>query len=245
MVIKADDDSNAQPFATVYDAAREACVTDIAVAAANDQVVVVMAAAGTLVRGTVGMAAAAGVTIGLFILMYSLIESAHPQLNESKMVKIQDITMPRMQIHSRLAEAAPSKPEQPAKPPPEQAKPEQQNFDVKTSIDVAYQPKADIKVGTGGMVVSDGEYLPLVKVAPMYPPRAQSRGIQGYCIVSYTVTRSGATKDVRPVDCQPAGYFEEASVRAAQKFKYKPRVVDGEPIAVKGVENKFKFQLSQ
>lgn len=189
--------------------------------------------------------AAAVVTIALFILMYSLIEFTRPHLNEAKMVKIQDITMPRTEIHTHVAQAKPAKPEKPSKPPPEAQKPQQQNLNVKTGINVGYQPKANVKVGTGGLAVSDGQYLPLVKVAPMYPPRAQSRGIQGYCIVSYTVTKSGATKNVHAVDCKPPGYFEDASVKAAEKFKYKPRVVDGQPIAVKGVRNKFKFELSK
>ena len=204
-----------------------------------------MAAAGTAVRATLGTAAAAGVTIAPFILMYSLIEFARPQLNEAKTAKIQDITMPKMEIETHVATAKPKQPEQPDKPPPEAQKPQQQSFDVKNSVDVGYQPKANIKVGTGGLAVSDGEYLPLVKVAPIYPARANARGIEGYCIVEYTVTKSGSTKNVRATDCQPSGYFEDASVKAAEKFKYKPRVVDGEPIAVAGVRNKFVFKLSK
>jgi len=47
------------------------------------------------------------------------------------------------------------------------------------------------------------------------------------------------------VDCQPAGVFEEASVKAATKFKYKPRVVDGEAIEVAGVQNKFTYELEE
>jgi periplasmic protein TonB len=39
--------------------------------------------------------------------------------------------------------------------------------------------------------------------------------------------------------------FESASVKAAEKFKYKPRVVDGEPIEVAGVQNKFTYELEQ
>ena len=84
-----------------------------------------------------------------------------------------------------------------------------------------------------------------MKVAPVYPRRAQSRGVEGYCIVEYTVTRSGAVRDPQPTDCQPSGYFESASVNAALKFKYKPRVVDGEPIDVAGVRNKFTYELEQ
>jgi protein TonB len=93
------------------------------------------------------------------------------------------------------------------------------------------------------MAQGDGEYLPIVKVAPIYPRRAQTRGISGYCIVEYTVTTSGAIRDPRAVDCQPSGVFDKASVKASLKFKYKPRVVDGEPIEVAGVRNKFTYEL--
>jgi protein TonB len=103
----------------------------------------------------------------------------------------------------------------------------------------------DVEISSSGMASGDGEYLPIVKVAPIYPRRAQTRGITGYCIVEYTVTKSGSIRDPQPVDCQPSGVFESASVKAATKFKYKPRVVDGEPIEVAGVQNKFTYELEQ
>jgi protein TonB len=37
--------------------------------------------------------------------------------------------------------------------------------------------------------------------------------------------------------------FEDASVKAALKFKYKPRVIDGEPVEVAGVRNRFLYEL--
>ena len=77
----------------------------------------------------------------------------------------------------------------------------------------------------------------------MYPRRAQSRGIEGYVIVEFTVTKLGATKDIRVVESVPPGIFDKASVQAAAKFKYKPRVVDGQPIEVPGVQNKITFEL--
>ena len=57
------------------------------------------------------------------------------------------------------------------------------------------------------------------------------------------MTKSGSIRDPIPVDCQPEGVFESASVKASLKFKYKPRVVDGEPIEVAGVQNKFTYEL--
>jgi protein TonB len=118
------------------------------------------------------------------------------------------------------------------------------NMDVEV-INTAPMAQVDVSISTSGMSSGDGEYLPIVKVAPIYPRRAQTRGITGYCIVEYTVTASGAIRDPVAVDCNPEGVFEKASVKASLKFKYKPRVVDGEAIEVVGVQNKFTYELEQ
>ncbi|MBN1239057.1 MAG: energy transducer TonB, partial [Gammaproteobacteria bacterium] len=89
-----------------------------------------------------------------------------------------------------------------------------------------------------------GEYLPIVKVAPVYPARAASRGLEGYVIVEFTVTRTGTTKDISVVE-STSSLFERAAVDAAGKFKYKPRVIDGEPVEVPGVRNKITFVLEK
>ncbi len=80
-------------------------------------------------------------------------------------------------------------------------------------------------------------------MAPIYPRRAQSRGIEGYCIVEYTVNREGNTQDLVIVECDPEGYFESASIRAAEKFKYKPGTVDGNAVDVPGIRNQFNYEL--
>jgi protein TonB len=63
--------------------------------------------------------------------------------------------------------------------------------------------------------------------------------------VEYTVTTSGSIKNPVAVDCDPPGYFEKTSVKASLKFKYKPRVIDGEAIEVPGVQNRFTFKLEK
>jgi protein TonB len=98
-------------------------------------------------------------------------------------------------------------------------------------------------VGGTGWVVSDGEYLPIVKVAPEYPRRALQRGIEGYVIVEYTVTKLGTVENPRVIEAEPAGMFDEAAIKSALKYKYKPRVVDGEPIEVPGVRTIIRFEL--
>ena len=39
------------------------------------------------------------------------------------------------------------------------------------------------------------DYRPLVEVAPIYPSRAQSRGIMGFCEVALTVTTRGIVRE--------------------------------------------------
>ncbi len=198
----------------------------------------------SIVRAFIGALVAIPVAFGLFWVMQSLIDKEYTQ-EDVKSRKIADIVTPDREIDVNTKEVKPEKVEDPEEPPPE-LEPLQLDFD--TDLDVAnIAPAASVSVAisSSGMSSGDGEYLPIVKVAPIYPRRAQTRGITGYCIVEYTVTKSGSIRDPQPVDCSPSGVFERASVKAAEKFKYKPRVVDGEPIEVAGVQNKFTYELEQ
>ena len=95
----------------------------------------------------------------------------------------------------------------------------------------------------GGRIgLGDGDFLPIVKVAPIYPRRAQTRGLEGQCLIEFTVSTTGTVKDARAVECT-SSLFEKASVNAALKFKYKPRVEDGEPQEVTGVQHIITFKL--
>ena len=94
----------------------------------------------------------------------------------------------------------------------------------------------------GGMNIAEGDYLPIVRVAPVYPARALSRGLEGFVDLQFTVTTTGTVKD--PIVLQStSSLFERAAIRAVLKFKYKPRVVDGVPVEVPGVKTRISFQL--
>jgi len=196
----------------------------------------------SLVRSLLGALVAVPVALGLFFLMQALIDREYQQ-EDIKNRKIADIVVPEREIDINVKETKPEKVEDPEEPPPEM-EPMEVDFDTDLNVaNVAPGASVDVSISSSGMAAGDGEYLPIVKVAPIYPRRAQTRGITGYCIVEYTVTKSGSIRDPRPVDCDPSGVFERASVKAAEKFKYKPRVVDGEPIEVAGVQNKFTYEL--
>jgi protein TonB len=197
-------------------------------------------------RLVIGAGLAFLVTSALFVIMPTLIEMADKTPDDKKVQKIADIHMPETKIEARVDEQKPEKPEDPQEPPPEMDTPDIDDVDIDPdAVNMTPQTSADVNIGMGGFGGNDGEYLPIVKVAPIYPRRAQSRGVTGYCTVEYTVTKAGSIKDPVAVDCQPQGYFESASIKAAMKFKYKPRVIDGEAIDVVGVQNRFTYELEQ
>lgn len=197
-----------------------------------------------IVRVLLAALVAVPVAVGLFFVMQSLIDRDYEQEDVTAR-KIADIVVPDKDIEVNLKEVKPEKVEDPEEPPPDLQPLE---FDMDMDVDVvnlAPSTQVSVSINSSGMSSGDGEYLPIVKVAPIYPRRAQTRGISGYCIVEYVVTRTGSTRDPIAIDCSPQGVFESASVRAAEKFKYKPRVVDGEPIEVAGVQNKFTYELEE
>jgi len=198
-----------------------------------------------LFRLFIGALLAVPVAGGLFFIMQYLIAMADPKIDDSKQRRLADIHMPEREIETNLKEQKPDKVDDPEEPPPDLDTPDvDMDMDVEV-VNLAPAAQVDVSISSSGMATGDGEYLPIVKVAPIYPRRAQTRGISGYCIVEYTVTASGAIRDPVAVDCDPAGVFEKASVKASLKFKYKPRVVDGVAIEVGGVQNKFTYELEQ
>lgn len=184
------------------------------------------------------------VAVGLFAIMHSLIDRDFEN-PDVKTNKVAEIVRPNETIELNVTVKLPDEIVDPEEPPPDLAP---VVIDLNPQIDVenaAPVASVSIEINSSGMSSGDGEYLPIVKVAPIYPRRAQTRGIEGYCTVEYTVTTSGAIRDPVAVDCNPDGVFNKASVKAALKFKYKPRVVDGEPIEVAGVQNRFTYELEQ
>ncbi len=187
------------------------------------------------------------VVFGLFWLMQYLINIADRKLDEDDVGRMLEFVRINPDEVVNRRKPPPKKPPPPDQPPPEPPPPAMDNVTPEAqSVQVSAAPvdtNINLDASGFGLAPSDGEYLPIVKVQPIYPRRAQSRGIEGYVIVEFTVTKSGTTKDIRIVESKPPGIFDKASLQAAAKFKYKPRVVDGQPIEVPGVQNKITFEL--
>lgn len=93
---------------------------------------------------------------------------------------------------------------------------------------------------------SDQDYVPISAEPPLYPSFAAEEGIEGWILVSFTVTVEGAIdgSSLQIVDAEPMDVFNNSAFRAAREFLFEPRVVDGKAVAVPGVQYLFKYVLS-
>ena len=133
------------------------------------------------------------ITTALFFVMVILISLGDSGMKEDTSVKLADVVMPERQIDTFMTEV--DKPEQPEEQPEDIAQPDL-DLQPLTGLDVSIaKPKANFKAG--GSFFRDGEYIPLFKVQPIYPRRAQERGTQGYAIVSFTITDSGSVENAQ------------------------------------------------
>ncbi len=201
-------------------------------------------------RVSIAGALAVVVTLGLLFLMHSLINQNLSAEDKEEGIKIADIQMPDTDIETRYETSKPDKPEEVETPPPELPEPELDTPDIDaTALNMtAPSMDGDLNLGSSGFT-GDGNYMPIVAIAPEYPRRAAARGIEGFATVRFTVTATGATKDVEVIsglelDGDETSIFNRAAERAAERFKFRPRIIDGTPVEVPGVTYRFVFELA-
>jgi protein TonB len=202
---------------------------------------------GGLTRMLTGSVIALMITLSLFWLMQYLIATADRSLNEDTAGHLLDFVRIKRDESIQRRQLKPKKPPPPEQAPPQPPTPQLDNLNPNAQkIAISAVPvETDIEL-TGGfnLGVGEGDYLPIVKVAPIYPNRALTRGIEGFCVIQYTVTSIGTTKDPMVIESQcTSSLFHRASLNASLKFKYKPRVIDGQSVEVPGVQNKFTYEI--
>ena len=205
---------------------------------------------GSIFRVITGIVIGMAITAGLFWVMPYLIETTDRQLDESGSANLVDFVRIRRDETVHRRELKPRKPPPPQSPPPLPSTPQVESLNPGVeAIPISATPaETDIQISGAGfsLGVGEGDYLPIVKVAPIYPQRALSRGIEGYCVVQYTVTRQGTIRDPFVIEDQCTNsMFHRPSLQAALKFKYKPRVIDGQAVEVPGVRNKFTYVIEE
>lgn len=182
-------------------------------------------------------------TFGLLWLMQFLIATGKDALTDAGEFLMADFIRVRQEETIDQKDRKPPKPPEVEEKPPEMPPPDIDNLDPNTPRVNLGRIDVDMQFGMGAASFNvDGEYLPIVRVEPMYPRRAQSRGLEGHCDMQFTVTRTGEVIDAVATYCS-SSVFESASVKAVLKWKYKPRVINGEPIDSQGVQTRLTYKF--
>ncbi|MDB5985875.1 MAG: energy transducer TonB [Nevskia sp.] len=186
--------------------------------------------------------------VGMFWLLHSLI--THSGAGVGKVETLPTIDFVRLkksfELETRERKPPPQLPEKEKAPEVPTQRMQVEGPQGNTVNIGAMKVDKDVAKNTGfALSASDGEYLPIVKVAPLYPESAASRGIEGYVLLEFTVTETGATADPVVIESQPTGTFDEAAKKAVLKFKYKPRIENGKPMRVEHVRHVITFKLDK
>lgn len=196
------------------------------------------------VMGVVLMAA--GVTIGLFLVMKVLVTGQEYKIEEELASIGIDFVRVERDEESQTKDRAlkrPSKvePEEPP-PPPKLKQPNRPNVDkASMSADMGAFDLAGLNLNAP----VDGDTLAIVRVLPRYPSRALSRGIEGWVLLEFAIDELGLAVNPVVIESEPPGIFDRAATSAVKRWKYRPMIEDGRPRMRPGVRQLISFEIAE
>jgi len=189
---------------------------------------------------------AIGVTFGLFYLMQALILGEGGELGEAGGSLIEFVRLKKESELELKKRKMPEKKEPEEPPPPPDLSMSRTQMPDQDMGEMAFALDVGIDMTGGpdlGLAASDTDIVPIVRVNPQYPLRAAERGIEGWVEVEFTISPAGTVKDPSVINSQPKNIFNRAALRAIRKWKYNPKIEDGEPVERPGVKVRLTFQL--
>lgn len=205
-------------------------------------------------RYVIAGAAAVVVTLLTFYFMNLLISGGGNQPNESDRpptINFADVDIPdNVQEKVRKKPPPPPPPKEPPPPPKMQI---DQPDQVTANLDLD-MPSLDVPMGgTGGPFLGtfrrpdpneEGDIIPLVRIQPQFPREAAIRRIEGWVKVEFTITPAGTVSSPRVIDADPPRVFDREAIRAILKWKFKPRVIDGQAVERRATQT-IDFKLAE
>ncbi|MCH9697922.1 MAG: TonB family protein [Gammaproteobacteria bacterium] len=137
-------------------------------------------------------------------------------------------------------------PDQPRQSPPDMDMP---NIDMpkashRLSANLTQGVTVQPQTGQAGLGQPTSGLIPIVTSKPRYPLRAQSRNIEGWVTIEFTITPTGTVINPRVTASKPKGIFDRAALNAITKWKFKPKVENGHAVAQLAIQ-RMEFNLDR
>lgn len=203
-----------------------------------------------MVRLLLSLIIGAVITFFLYVLMAFLVDSddmISGAKKESIVIEINS-TPPesKAQTRQRVPPPPPPPPPQPPKAPVAEAS--QSNTGGAIAFNMPSVDVGSTDTGLGdpsASMMRDGDATPIVRIEPRYPVQAARDGIQGWVKMRFTIMEDGSVGNVEVVDAEPKRVFDREAIRALQRWKYTPKIVNGKAQQQPGIVVQLDFSLEQ
>jgi protein TonB len=197
-------------------------------------------------RLPVAIVLAFGVTLFLFWAMQALI-GVEGELGDSKpSPKIEFVRLKRDTTPEEKKREPPKREKPDTPPPPPDISTSKASLNPGEGVGVlapSVDPGEALSGGIGTGAGADRDVVPLVRIEPDYPIRARQRGIEGWVVVGFTISKVGSIKNARVVAANPPDVFNKAAVQAVRKWKYNPKIKEGVPVERSGIQVRLDFEM--
>lgn len=199
------------------------------------------------------------INLGMFGLMPFLltrnasVSSLEPMASPVNVIRLKQ---PETQV-ARVTEKPPEPPPKPLQKPANTApqKPVQAKlvlpFDVNPRLPAGPQtlnlpvvppPQFDSLADIFSVGDLDSPLIALVRIPPVYPMSAKSRGTEGWVRVRFIVNEDGSVENVSVEDSEPKNIFNDAVIRSVSGWKFKTATIGGIPVKT-WAETTVRFKL--
>lgn len=199
------------------------------------------------IRLVVGVPVAAVITALLFMLMRGLIfTDAVPNIEDAESLNIEIVSQREDSAITRR-DRRPEQPREVRTPPPppriEAARARQPQEGLASVLGALPDINPErVDRGSFQVVITDRDEQPLVRLEPQYPRRAAERGLEGDCVVTFDVNPDGTTANIR-ASCS-SDLFRSAATRAVERWRYQPRISEGQAVIRRNLQVEFPFRLT-
>jgi protein TonB len=188
------------------------------------------------------------VTFFLFWAMQALV-TVDGELQEGGQISKIEFVRLKRDTAPEATKREPPKREKPEQPPPPPQMNLAQNMnpgegvgEIIPVVDTTVELASATSLGAGG---GDQDAVPLVRVDPQYPPRAEQRGIEGWVEVGYTISASGTVTEAWVIRASPPSIFDRAALTAVKKWKFNPRIENGQAVERPNMATRVVFELGK
>ena len=192
-----------------------------------------------------------GVAVLMLWLMQLLVTSPTQQLPTVETIRSIEFVRLKREENLQLKERQPPPPPERSVPPPRprldlhtEVKPVVPRLNMTMNLDIPLNLGEGPSLGPQIAGQVDSGFIPLSRQPPEYPYKAARHGIEGWVRVAFDVTATGNVENVEVIESDPPGVFEIAASRAVLRWRFKPRIVNGEAVPGKASQI-VEFKLNQ